>query len=684
VTRHPNRLEASTQHSLAGAEIDRSRPLQFHLNGQVVSGFEGDTVLSAALASGIDCVGRLAGRPLALGPRFAPAVSMVSPSGVEAPPVPMQQAPALNGAEIITVPAGRSAASPLGKVRHLLGPSKSLGIDLDRCEALPEPWRDRAVTQAAPSALLVVGGGVAGMTAALTGMVLGLDVTLLEASPHLGGSARLFGTQEGEETAEESIARLSHAIQQTDKIRIITRARAFAAVPGRVRAHLVEDDGKSFTGQVLDFTASHIVLATGSIERLPVFPGNRLPGVMTTVDAFELAYRYGVWPGKSAVVATVSAFAYRLAMLASDAGVAVRRTLDARAQPQSRFIEFTKAYGITMAPGTEIAAAEPGERDRGLSVVPQLHVRNYTKAEAPIAADRLLVCGGFQPDLTLWHMAGGASIWEAGKARLVPEGNLPGMALAGAAAGYESRHACTMSGTDAVYALAGRKRRPVEERLIDPLHETPDAPTPFVVPAKGMGHRAFLSESGLHAGSAAGQVQSPRERGWLGSVLGKAHGDVHQSLDVAEVAAGVQIGSIPPESAGIVAQERSAIIPLVDPTPARQTRRAGQSGPVPPFLSGRFGGAAQLWLVAPVDRRALDRGALIHLSSDQGDPREAVGVVVSALDGGALALLGRPEAQTGDRLSLRDHGQAIPIRLVAPFAEGMDLAAALGRCPGPS
>ncbi len=41
-----------------GGRVDRTRPVQFKFNGQVVSGFAGDTVASALLANGIHLVAR--------------------------------------------------------------------------------------------------------------------------------------------------------------------------------------------------------------------------------------------------------------------------------------------------------------------------------------------------------------------------------------------------------------------------------------------------------------------------------------------------------------------------------------------------------------------------------------------------------------------------------------------------
>ena len=54
--------------------------------------------------------------------------------------------------------------------------------------------------------------------------------------------------------------------------------------------------------------------------------------------------------------------------------------------------------------------------------------------------------------------------------------------LAGSAAGYFTRRAAIRSGADAVDLLLGRRRKPVDDPVIEPLYETPDAAA-FVAPA---------------------------------------------------------------------------------------------------------------------------------------------------------------------------------------------------------
>jgi sarcosine oxidase subunit alpha len=672
---NPHRLGTSSEHAFHGQAIDRDRPLQFRLDGRLIHGFAGDTVLSAALASGIDAVGTRSGCSIALSMRHAPAIV---PSALARDPqqaLPVERTPATDGADYVVIGRRRQR----GALTRLLRPgSQSLGLDLDQEGALPRPWRATVGAAGPEMDLVVVGGGVAGMGAALAGARRGLRVALIEATPRLGGHARLFGTQDGEETPDHNIAHLSETIGRTEAITVFTSAEVFALRPGLVRLHQVQMLDGAPAGRVIDIKTAHIVLATGTVERLPLFPGNRLPGIAGTLEAFELAHHYGVWPGRSAFIATSSSPAYRLAMLASDAGIRVPRIADVRQHPQSRFLEFSKAYGITLAPGTIPASAGPAPRSEGLLVRPRLAINGFGRVEASLAVDRLVVCGGWQADLTLWHVAGGTSHWNATTAKLEPCAAPQGMVLAGSAAGWVTRRGCLASGADAVDILLGRARRPVEDPVIDPIYDTPDAPTSIGDAPDDSGLPAFL-DAGMHY---LEWPRPPRRRSALWPPRRKHNeswtlADIPQPLSDADIAAGVQLGMIAPASAGDLARERVAMVSV---TTGKTAARAEALPPlvIPPYLEGRFA-EAQLWLVAPQENRLLETGTLIHAGPDETDPLHAIGVVLRNVEGAAIALVrGAP----GEVASLREPGRTIAIRLVAPYRVGMNLAAALGSSAG--
>ncbi|MET3896716.1 sarcosine oxidase subunit alpha [Devosia sp. UYZn731] len=678
----PNRLDIDKQHAFHGTEVDRRKSLKFRLDGRTISGFAGDTVLSAILASGVDMVGEFGGQPIALSGRFSPAITLGQ--GKAAQTLPMQRTPALDGAEFHTFG---------GRLRRLRLPAlgnrrRSLQQNLDHA-AIASPWHDQPPHALITTDVIVVGGGVAGMTAALAAARTGASVMLLEASPLLGGSAGYFGSQEGDETPDQTISQLTAAIIATDAITVVLRSQVLAVHSGRVRAHRVLVDGATVTGEVVDLAAPRIVLATGAIERLPVFPGNRLPRVMTTLEAYLLAERYGVWLGRSAILATVHSAAYRLPMLLTDAGVATHKIADARTDPQSRFIEFSRAYGIMQAGGTIPALAAPAAKGFGLAVTLQLSFDGYAAhAEAPVPTDLLLVCGGWQPDLTLWHMAGGRSRWNAERHRIEPIGVLPQIALAGSAAGHFSKHACLLSGQDAVDRLFGAPRTPVVELTIDPAYETLDAPTPKVPRSETTEQVSYL-DAGLNLIQPPDPRPSTKRSWWpfRRSEPTWSLADQPRSLGIVDVAAGVQLGGIPVESAGIVAQERTvASGDLIDAARLAllpDLRPAPPASRVPAYLVGRFGSEPRVWIVAAAEPRILPVGALIFVNSDQTDSRHAIGAVVGHEGDGAIALIGKASPQAGEGLTLRDQGRSVAIRLIEPVTTPLS-GAAFSSVPSPA
>lgn len=641
-----NRLPATAGKGFAGAHIDRTRPIRFAVNGRMIPAYHGDTVLSALLAAGVDTLGTHEGHPLGLRVSAAPAIAyMTAPDHA----LPMERVPARDGADYRTIVEGPAP----GLLARLFQPGRTLGLRLNSHGGLVRSWRAIKGRHVSPTDLVVIGGGVAGMAAALAGADAGLKVTLLEASPHLGGHSGLFGTQDGESTPEENVAALAAEIAASDAITVQTHAEAFAIGEGLVRVHQLETHGERVTSDILDLPARFIVIATGAFERLPVLPGNRLPGVAGAQEAFELAHRYGIWPGQSWLLATSGNAAYRLATLLAESGIVLDRILDGRDQASSRYIEFCKAYGIRQFPGTVPSAVSPGSNGRLSIALPP---------GEPVLVDRLILSGGWQPDLTLWHLAGGESRWNGQRQRLDPAGNVPGLALAGAAAGYLTRHGCVTSGIDAIDRLLGRPGMGVDDPVIDAVYETPDRQM----------HAGDDGEAAIPAYLDADDTlmlrpAQPQPRRWAGIFRRGREAPVRvlseapQPLSIGAICAGVGVGLIPAESAGIIAQERVALVPLArtDTAPVAADIEPLQ---VPPYLADRFGPDAIVATLRHDPSRQLGSGALIFEDEDSRDPRRAVGVVLRSRDGRTEALL----AAAARRLVIRDLDQAIPAEVASP------------------
>ena len=287
-----------------------------------------------------------------------------------------------------------------------------------------------------------------------------------------------------------------------------------------------------------------------------MFSGNRLPGVVGTIAAFNRAERYGVWIGRRALLATGNGVSYRLATRAKSAGIDIARIADTRLDPQSRFVQFGKAYGIPMAFGLRLRQVEAAARGGGLTAHLDHDPGEIAREADRFELDQLVVSGGWQPDLTLWHMAGGASRWDAAAGRLEAEGRLSGIVLAGSVAGYRNTAACLKSGQAAVAELYGRPVPDIDDTQIEAMFESADAPT--AIGEFDAKHGPCPSRRRQRPRAAPGAPQRRRlSFGLGGQTENWGIADEARPLGVADVAAAVQLGVIPPGEAAIVAQGRS-------------------------------------------------------------------------------------------------------------------------------
>lgn len=597
------RLAPDAAHEFGGIELDRRKPLSFRLDGRRVTGFAGDTVLSAALACGIDTFGMRAGQPLGLGERFAPLIRFG-----QGEPLPMERTPAIDGVTLSTI--GR---------RRRFGPPQSLRHAIR--ELADPPWLREAAEETRTVELLVVGGGVAGLAAADAAAAAGHRVLVAERRPWLGGGARYFGAVGDDETPDALVGRLHRQLAARDSVTLLSRAEVVAISGSTALLHQVDTSGPVPRGRVVAVTADRIVLATGAQQRLPVFPGNRLPAVSRAIDAYHLAKRYGVVRGTSAVVATQGNHTYRLALRLHDAGIAIRRIVDTRINPQSRFIDFAKASGLTLSSGQIPLAAE---RDRFV-FAPAAGSGASTSFEAAV----LIVAGGWQPDLTLWMRAGGSVRWASERSALVAHGSLEHIALAGSAAGYRSLRACVESGRAAQAMLFGAPAEPIEDAEPGTHLETPDAPTP-IAPAGDV--PAFLDSGVSLAARPEPNTAPDTGRG--------AH-----ALSLSDVAASVELGLIAPADAGAIAEERGSPGSDLRASDWRPAAVGSDDPDLPPYLRKRHGDDPRRLHLVVDGKRRFAVGTLVYSVTTPRLPEHAIGAIVASAPVGGIALVSKSGAK---------------------------------------
>ena len=137
--------------------------------------------------------------------------------------------------------------------------------------------------------VVVVGGGIAGLSAALAAAEGGERVILVEEGA--------IGERIAPGALRDRIAALRDALSRHPAATILERATAVGIFEGP----LVPVVGADLLHLVHPL---RIVVATGAVERHAVFPGNDLPGVLLGRGASRLAGVHGLTPGRAIVVVT--------------------------------------------------------------------------------------------------------------------------------------------------------------------------------------------------------------------------------------------------------------------------------------------------------------------------------------------------------------------------------------------
>ncbi len=154
----------------------------------------------------------------------------------------------------------------------------------------PRPAAAGRATRRVDADVLVVGGGRAGLIAAIAAAEQRDRVVLVESEHELGGSWRaVTGDEASSGSVSELIARATAA-----GVELLTGVTAAGWYDGMVAA--IGDDAH------LEIRTGSVVVATGSYERVPLVPGADRPGVLAARTAIALVDRFGVIPGATALL----------------------------------------------------------------------------------------------------------------------------------------------------------------------------------------------------------------------------------------------------------------------------------------------------------------------------------------------------------------------------------------------
>lgn len=451
-----------------------ARTARFILDGRCLTALEGDTVASAMLANGLHLAGRSFKyhRPrgiLTAGPEEPNALLDISrDSARKQPNVRATVQEVFDGMKVETQNRWPSLTFDVGVVNDFFSAffaagfyyktfmwpkaawhtvyepfiRRAAGLGVAPKEEDPDHYANRY----AHCDVLVVGGGAAGLSAALAAAEAGAKVILCDEQPEMGGalhydSGAVIDGHNGYDWAQVTVARLA----AMPNVRVMSRTTAFGyynhnfvALAERVTDHVAKPGKTSPRERLWQVRAKKVILATGSIERHMVFANNDRPGIMLASAGRTYLNHFGVAVGAKVGVYTAHDSAYEAAFDLKKAGVTIASIVDCREKPGDRVLSEAKALGIEVLTGHSVVDTAGRLRIKSMSVK-----RNGGGASArKIEVDALLISAGWTPSVHLFSQSRGKLKFDAARDRFLPD-----------VYAQESQCVGTCNGTDALQAV---------------------------------------------------------------------------------------------------------------------------------------------------------------------------------------------------------------------------------------
>lgn len=451
-----------------GGLIDRSQTRSFTFDGKKLTGFSGDTLASALLANGQTLFGRSFKyhRPrglMSVGSEEPNALVTLARDGVQEPNARATMVEIFDGLKATSQNRWPSLSVDLLSANQLAGPMIQAGFyyktfmgptrkawrvyeplirraaGLGKAAQKPDPDKYEKINSFAD--ILIVGGGIAGLTAALKAAEKNARVVLVDEHAEFGGYHR------GDPRETDTITAHLEQLKSFENVTILPRTTCFGQYDGgtyglveRVSAHNPQAMSFAPCERYHVLRARHAIFATGAIERPLVFPGNDRPGVMLADAVRAYALRYGVSAGRNVVLFTSHDGAYKQLSALQDMGVPIRAIVDTRTAISDLAMAQVASTGLQLITGHTVTKIHGLHRIKRISIAP---FDPYTSAvngkERTFECDCLGMSGGWTPSIHLTSQMGGAPEWDERLHTVLPGASNGSWSVCGSVAGYFDR-----------------------------------------------------------------------------------------------------------------------------------------------------------------------------------------------------------------------------------------------------
>ena len=466
-----------------GGRVDREREIQFSFNGKTYTGLAGDTLTSALLANGVHLVGRSwkyhrprgivsagAEEPNAIFQLEKGARTIPNARGTQVELYddlianPVNCWPSLDF-DLMSTNQWFARLMPAGFYYKTFMWPQSLWMKYEhfirKASGLGEPPRendpDRYEHTHRHCDVMIAGGGVAGLAAALAAGRAGARVILADEQSEFGGLTLGSKVQIDGMEANDWIAQTVSELQAMPEVTLLPRSTVFGyhdynflTVNQRLTDHLPLSQRQGGREKVWQVRAHQVVLATGAAERPLVFANNDRPGIMLASAVSTYANRYAVKAGQRAVVFTNNDSAYQTALDLKAAEVEVVAVVDARANSASELAETVRNAGIQVINGSVVADTGGGRHLRSVQVMTLAEDgKAVSSGGKTLRCDLLAVSGGWSPVVHLHAQSGGRPVWDDQAAMFRPGPPTQAQESVGAANGTLDLRGALTEGTSA-------------------------------------------------------------------------------------------------------------------------------------------------------------------------------------------------------------------------------------------
>jgi len=359
----------------------------------------------------------------------------------------------------------------------------------------------------------VLGGGSAGMAAALAAADTGVRVVLVERRDRLGGrlnyrtlplAGGVPAYLRGANLVEEVLAR--------ENIRVLLSTAATGIYQSNHVTALQRGGSEDrFRLCACEIRAGSVVVASGAIERPLIFHNNDMPGIMQGSCAQQLVNAYGIEPGRRVVISGCHDGLLEVALDLSEAGVHVEAVAEARTHgfdPEAA--SRIQKRGIPFLPGHVVTGAKGFRKVRSVILEPVERGRR-----SRYECDVLVASAGETPLSQLLEAAGSEMAYDPAGVRFLPGQLPPRVYGAGRVMGLDRQEAVELKGKEAgLLAVqdAGLSVSPELGRIRDALSSLPKPKAGWKGPeVSGNGYWRFVS---FDEDVTVAQVQEAMEEGY--------------------------------------------------------------------------------------------------------------------------------------------------------------------------